>query len=212
MKRKINKKYRVNKGIPTSSMKALCIIVLAMAGKLSEFAALAIGIPVSGAEFVIMVDNLLKSLALGYANKGSGSTDAQIITQLIRDKYSLNATFIEELINLTNNPSLAAKLGYVLSKLKGKVKKVPIKVTNTIVQGVVLVVLAKIWKAHSYIVEYTQIEEDGTPIETLQTTLGLTRGTISGLKPGAKYLFRSHPVNSGNLNEIWSAYVLLRIS
>ncbi len=212
MKRKINKPYRVNKGIPTNSLKTLCIIILAMAGKLTEYASLATGIPFTGTMFVALVADLTDAMGRSLAGDEAATVEALVIAQTIRDNFRVDANFIEHLINTTNNPSLAAKLGFVLAKLKGKVAIAPISVYNTVLPGRVRVVLASVKGAHSYIVECSQIAEDGTVISVIEKTLPLTKGNIEGLIQGAKYMFRAHALTTNAVGEVWTDYVVLRIS
>ena len=210
--KRTSKAYVVNKGIPTSSLRQLTIIVAAVAGNLTEFASQITGIPFSGVQLMVLVDRLVVELGKSRMRDVSATDEAFIISQLIRANYATDAIFVEDLINTTNDPSLAAKLGFLLRKGKGKINILPITVTNSSMLGRVDVILARISGAHSYIIEYTQIEEDGTIIKTDRKTLGLTRGSIDGLVSGAKYMFRMQPVGQTPDEGPWTDYVILRIS
>ncbi len=209
---KKNKPYVVNKGIPTKSLRLLVVIVTAYAGKLTEFATFIVGIPFTGVEIMLMIDQLVILLGKSRGRDMSATDEAQALALIIRANYSTNAYFIENIINTTNNPALAAKLLVVLRKAKGPVSKARISVKNTSVSGRVAVTLHKVAGSHSYIIEYTQIAEDGTPIVTLQKTLGFTTGNIEGLIPGAKYMFRAQPITSRDNDAEWTEYVMLRVS
>ena len=99
---KKNKPYIVNKGIPTKSLRLLVVIVTAYAGKLTEFATFIVGIPFTGVEIMLLIDQLVVLLGKSRGRDMSATDEAQTLALIIRANYSTNAAFIENIINTTN--------------------------------------------------------------------------------------------------------------
>ena len=204
--------YKVNKGIPTNSFKTLVVIIGLLAAKMIEFASELVGLTITGAALNTKNAALSAASSKSKGHDPVGTAEQKIIALSLREDYKKVATFVENSINLSNDPTLAAKLTLVLGKSKGKVTIAPLSVYNTVIPGRVRLVLASVKAAHSYIVECTQIAEDGSVISTFEKTIPLTKGIIEGLVQGAKYMFRAHALTTNAVGEVWTDYVVLRIS
>lgn len=204
--------FKLNKGIPTRSYKQIAVIIALLAMKMIEFASELVGLAITGAALNAKNATLNTAIAASRGRKMSATVDEKTISDDLREDYKTIVTFVEKSINLSGNSKLATDLTLVLSKSKGKVTIAPIRVYNTSVAGKVGVVLGRIKGAHSYIVECSQIDEDGTVLVTFEKTLPLTEGSITGLVQGAKYMFRAHALLTGDGEETWTDYVVLRIS
>ena len=135
----------------------------------------------------------------------------QIIARM-RYKYKINAVDIEKKINLTNNPGLAALLGWTLANYGGTHNKVPIEVINDVAIGTVLYVLLAVEGAHGYNIECTQISETGeADIVTIRKVV-YASGKLDGFISGAKYRFRAQAVLSNTEVSEFTPTVELRIN
>ena len=205
-------RFKINTSIRTKSYIKFTIIIAMLASKLIEFAEELVGLSITGEDLKVKNDKLLKAITRSKGRDTSATVDETTISDSLRADYRTIALFVENSINLSGNESLAVRLTLEISKKDGKKTIAPISVFNTSTKGKVRVKLAKVKKAHSYIVEYSQLAEDGTVISCFEKTFPLTKDYIEDLVQGGNYRFRAHAVKSGHKDEEWTAYVIHRVS
>ncbi len=125
---------------------------------------------------------------------------------LAEEIYFANGTYYEQVANDEDLADLAAMLGY---KLKGSTSydKQDIVVKNTLISGVLLIILKAIFGAFYYVIE-VRLAEDYSLVFT--KTIPKSRGNVSGFTPGVEYLVRAAPINGDNVQGEFTNYFTIR--
>ena len=199
--------YHIKDGIPSRTHGDLVLFINELIVKFGLNQALVIGL------LTYKAVDFKEQLTLYMAAHGiKDTTTATQIEIKIRYMYKVDANDVEREINTTNNPGLAAKLCFVVKNMTRIYHKAEIAVENDVTPGNIIVTLLAVEDAYNYILECTQISEDGSPNIITTRTMTNVYAVLDGFVSGAKYSFRAQAVLANNTLVKFTNSVILRVN
>ena len=199
--------YYLNEGIPAKTHGDFVLFINELITKFGLNQALIIGL------LTYKSVDFKEQLTLYMAAHGIKDTiTVGQIDKKIRYMYKVDANDVEREINTTNNPGLAPKLCFVVKNMTRVHHKAEIAVENDVTPGNIIVNLLAVADAYNYILECTQISEDGSPNIITTRTMTNTYAILDGFVSGAKYSFRAQAVLANNTLVKFTNSVVLRVN
>jgi len=199
--------YYLNEGIPAKTHGDFVLFINELITKFGLNQALVIGL------LTYKSVDFKEQLTLYMAAHGIKDTiTVGQIDKKIRYMYKVDANDVEREINTTNNPGLAPKLCFVVKNMTRVHHKAEIAVENDVTPGNIIVNLLAVADAYNYILECTQISEDGSPNIITTRTMTNTYAILDGFVSGAKYSFRAQAVLANNTLVKFTNSVVLRVN
>jgi len=127
-----------------------------------------------------------------------------------------NAVFVEDKINLVNDPDTANLLGLVQQKSKANKNKAAIKGKNTSNKGEIQIDILRVVMegpkpkfAHHYDIYGALVTDEGAGIDSMVGQLFKSKGLVKGLNSGDKYSIYAIPVDiDGNEGKPTPSFVI----
>ncbi len=212
----INKKmgtfYRIKTAFVATSRSVFIKVIKVLAAKLTKNALLVPGLKVSGAAMLINAGKLEDLSILSETNDGISSEEAKLLVAQMKSDYRADALCTEDAVNLAQDPTIAAKMGFELKIPRGKSQSPELTVTNDIESGSLKIKTKKILKYHYFLIECTQRFSDGSPDIITEKNMPDPTSVVKGFESGAFYLIRVRVVLAGNVQGEWTDYVSIRVN
>ena len=123
------------------------------------------------------------------------------------NQYFINGSYIEDVANTLDMPDLIEEAGYKNAKDVEPINKLPIEVRNTLISGVLKVILLRPDKAKYHHIEVTI---KGTNTILFTKTKYKSTSKVDGFTPGVVYLIRACGVDCDDVEMAWTDYFEIR--
>ncbi len=162
---------------------------------------------------LLAINKSMHDAILAFMHGDSNQSDvADRLEKEFRVAHRQNVRDIEKQANIVNNPYLGEKFG-VLTKSKNEIKDIPeIYAENTQNPGQLwLRIKASRPAPRKYLVECTQLDEEGNIVSVVEKEMFYASGTIDGLVSGTNYRLRAKPIFATS-EGVFTGYILIRVN
>lgn len=174
--------------------------------------ALVLGLTTSGTALLAINKSMHDAMLAFMRGDSTQNEVADRFEQEFRIAHRQNVRDIEKQANIDNNPFLGEKFG-VLTKSSNEIKEIPdIYAENTQTSGQLwLRVKASRPAPRKYLVECTQLDEEGNIVSVVEKEMFYASGTIDGLVSGANYRLRAKPIFATS-EGVFTGYIVIRVN
>ncbi|MEI6821903.1 MAG: hypothetical protein WCL51_08190 [Bacteroidota bacterium] len=204
--------YRIKTTFKAGTRSLFVAFIKLLAAKLTKNALLVTDLKVPGTKFMTNALELEDLSLASRSHDGVSAKKAKILVAQIKSDYRADALCVEDAVNLAQDPTLAATMGFELKIPRGKVQIPELTVKNGIESGTLIIKTRKVPHYHYFLVECTQKFADGSADIITEKSMPDPKSDVLGFESGAFYLIRVRVVLAGNVKGEWTDYVQIRVN
>ena len=154
------------------------------------------GIPNNNVAILALVALITADKLLSEGGDESATIRFHNNLKVFNKMYYQNGLFLENMINISNDPNVAIKLGYTIQKTRGPGNKASASGKNTNNKGELKITLLKVKVANHSDVYGGLVTNAGIGVAVKFGVLGKSRGLVRGFTSGGEYSIYAIPVDS----------------